>query len=252
MSAQASITPAQLYDLTYYRDKHEDIQFINFLVRNIRRYAPGPHVLDCACGTGEPGLSLAPFFSMTLSDASLDMLAIARIKARQRKLFEIPIICARWSELPRVMIKKFDAIICSGNSISQAPTLADLRSSLAGMIGVLATYGILYVDFREDYPTGESCQFDPTEVIGPLRWHGHNLLIVIRERSRNKSIERLKTCYDISGCKLVKTSEALTRYLPVQRSSIRRDLRQLGLPPLALLRRPGRWQLTSLIAQRID
>jgi SAM-dependent methyltransferase len=250
MSAKASLTSAQLYDLTYYRGQHEDLRFVEFLVRNIRRYAPGPHVLDCACGTGEPGLSLAAFFSMTLSDASPEMLTIASIKAKQRKLYEVPIICASWSELPQVMKNKFDAVICSGNSISQASTLVELRRSLAGMVDVLAENGIIYIDFREDYPVGESLQFDPTEVVGPLRWRSHNLLVIIRERRRHKAIERLKTCYDISGRELVKISEALTRYLPVQRSCLQRDLRQLGLSSIVLLRRPGRWHLTSLIAQR--
>ena len=77
-------------------------------------------VLDCACGTGLEALTLARNgFRVTACDASEGMVAEAR------RLFadsgvEVPVEPCTWDRLPSSFPARFDAVFCTGNSISHA------------------------------------------------------------------------------------------------------------------------------------
>lgn len=71
-------------------------------------------ILDVAAGTGEPGLTIAemiPEGSVTITDLSEDMLAIAKESAAKRKLANVETQIADASQLP-FADNAFDAISC--------------------------------------------------------------------------------------------------------------------------------------------
>jgi len=77
--------------------------------------APGMRVIDLACGTGEPGISLAarvgPQGSVTAVDQSSDLLAIAAERARNKKLSNFTTQQADAHHLP-LADRSFDLATC--------------------------------------------------------------------------------------------------------------------------------------------
>jgi ubiquinone/menaquinone biosynthesis C-methylase UbiE len=79
------------------------------------RPLPGMRVIDLACGTGEPGISLAarvgPQGSVTAVDQSSDLLAIAAERARNKKLSNFTTQQADAHQLP-LADQTFDLATC--------------------------------------------------------------------------------------------------------------------------------------------
>jgi ubiquinone/menaquinone biosynthesis C-methylase UbiE len=79
------------------------------------RPVPGMRVVDLACGTGEPGISLAarvgPQGSVTAVDQSSDLLAIAAERARNKKLSNLTTQQADAHQLP-LADQSFDLATC--------------------------------------------------------------------------------------------------------------------------------------------
>ena len=106
-------------------------------------------VLDCACGTGLEALTLARNgFRVTACDASEGMVAEAR------RLFadsgvEVPVEQCTWGSLPSSFPARFDAVFCTGNSISHAEGEAGTLAALGGMRAVLRNGGALVIESRD-------------------------------------------------------------------------------------------------------
>jgi ubiquinone/menaquinone biosynthesis C-methylase UbiE len=246
----AEFTAARLYDLAYYSEATSDKSLARFLKRCIETYAAGRNVLDCACGTGEPGLSLADSFAVSLSDRSREMLEIAREKANKRGLRSVSYSCAAWHELDKAWPKPFDAVLCSGNSLAQCLTHQDRLDALAGMSSVTGETGIMYVDFKHQSNIPLLSSFTLQEVIGPIRIDMQQVLVLIHERKEGAIVRRVKDCYLVKGRRLRRVASARTSYLPFRKRELLADLKSVGFAKNTTTRRPGRWPLTVVIAWR--
>lgn len=241
-------TAAEVYDLLYYTQQL-DSRFVQFLTRNLNRYAPGRRVLDCACGTGEPSIYLAKHFDVVACDADHAMLRLALGKAKNSGSKLTHICAARWNSLPFRRASHFDAVICCGNSIGQLQSFGDLRSSLAEMADVLVSRGVLYIDFRIDYSLDRP-DFVITDLAGPVDYKGRQLVIAIFERHVHGVVERVKVCYYNESDRLIEVRRVATRYNPFRTSELRHELALAGFKRIRLLRRPGRWPLLALLAAK--
>jgi ubiquinone/menaquinone biosynthesis C-methylase UbiE len=241
---------AELYELTYYATEPTDTDLVDFLVQLIEDNAPGRRVLDCACGTGEPGLHLADRFSVSLSDASEAGLRIARQKANQAGLDVPEFRVAEWADLSSTFPTRFDAVLCTGNALAQCTTREARRDALAGMAAVLRKKGMLYIDFRADRAAGGSLAPELVEVIGPLDWKGEQLVALVYERFSGCLLERIKDYYRAHPGAASHLTSVISRYLPFTSTDIAEDIASVGLTRITFHDRPGRWPLVAVTAIR--
>jgi SAM-dependent methyltransferase len=134
----------------------------------------GMKVLDAACGSGFPALSLHRLgYDVTCTDGSSFMLERFRSNAAAA---EVPIEPreALWEELAGMYPDSFDVVLCRGCSFIYAgtfetdaePDRTALESSLQGMVGALRSGGRLYVDTtQEEDLDGEDWHSHPPRTI---------------------------------------------------------------------------------------
>jgi SAM-dependent methyltransferase len=113
-------------------------------------------VLDCAGGTGFPCIELSKrLWDVTYSDGSAEMFAFFEAKIATEQL-RIPRYRINWSELSTTIDKRFDAVLCRGNSLVyvnswgqngiSSGAIEKVRQSLREFYNVLNDGGLLYVD----------------------------------------------------------------------------------------------------------
>lgn len=106
-----------------------------------------PTVLDCACGVGADAVALTNGgYRVWCSDGSEAMVAEARRRTAEAGV-DVPLRVCRWDELPACFDERFDMVLCLGNSVSHLPGDA-MVEAFAGMAGVLADGGLLFVNAR--------------------------------------------------------------------------------------------------------
>jgi ubiquinone/menaquinone biosynthesis C-methylase UbiE len=250
MALPNSISPARLYELAYYWRKPRDERFLRFLTTLLSRHAPGRRVLDCACGTGEPGIHLTERFLVTFADASSSMLRIAKEKAAAKGLEHPRFRKIAWIALSGIFYQQFDSVLCCGNAITQCLDIPSRKASLRGMAGALASGGVLYLDFREISTMPTARQFSVVDVAGPVFWARRSLHFVIFERMSGGILHRLKVCYSSEGTRLRPVASSTSLYLPVTKKEIRAELLDLGFSAVSFAPRPGNWPLSAAIAVR--
>jgi SAM-dependent methyltransferase len=101
-------------------------------------------VLDCACGTGRHAILFAQNgLDVTGIDIDREMIELARKNAADagvKVLFET----AAFSELDlKFPERRFDAVICVGNSLSQLPDLAGVKDAIRNFASVCRPGGVL-------------------------------------------------------------------------------------------------------------
>jgi len=109
-----------------------------FAARGVRR------VLDCACGTGMHPIQFARLGLQAYgSDLSPNMIEQAAANARQAGV-EVNLRDGSFSELTSRFSRRerFDAVICVGNSLTLAPSDADVKQAVREMAGVLRPGGL--------------------------------------------------------------------------------------------------------------
>lgn len=112
-------------------------------LRAVLEAADAHTVFDAACGSGGHALALARWgYVVAGADSSAVMLEMARGKARAAGL-TIPFTQATLGELPSIMTRPHDAVLCLGNSLPHLLTQAELVTALQGMAGILAPRGLL-------------------------------------------------------------------------------------------------------------
>jgi glycine/sarcosine N-methyltransferase len=135
---------AREYDGMFPRDFAEDNRMLSraFKGHNIRT------VLDCACGTGPHVALLAgQGFNVTGTDSSRPMLEEARARLEDQEL-SADLVHARWQDLPEALGKRFDAVICIGNSLPLAGDDDEVQASIKGMFDVVSPGGVLVIQNR--------------------------------------------------------------------------------------------------------
>lgn len=119
--------------------------FWNRFGDSLRTLPSGAHVLDCACGTGYNALALTHHgFIVSGSDASQAMLT----EASRRLPEHVNLRHCEWSELPGAFAERFDAVVCTGNSLMHAGDEHSMVAALTGISGVLKPGGLLLLDSR--------------------------------------------------------------------------------------------------------
>jgi SAM-dependent methyltransferase len=249
MSEQHILDHAELYDLAYYRGRPPDQLFLDFLHTRLISLAPGRKLLDCACGTGEPGLSLVDCFSVTLTDASPAMIRTARANALSRGLGALQFFCLPWTELPFFFPPHFDVVLCAGNSIEQLRDPLERGEALAAMAAVLAPGGVLYVDYAE-WVHSSRTHLDVVDIAGPHSWQGQAVMVACFERVCPELIQRLKVAYSLSDLSLERVASSRSFSARVSALEVQDALAACGLTDITSLPRPGRWQLTAVFGRK--
>src|SRR5215469_13484546 len=116
--------------------------------RLLDRISPTSAVLDAACGTGMDAAVLARRgFGVWAADASEAM--AERAAARfQRERLAIPLLRARWADLPAATGERFDVVLCIGNSLVHAAGRDAMVEALSGLRRMARPGGHVVVDSR--------------------------------------------------------------------------------------------------------
>ena len=120
-------------------------------------------VLDCACGPGRHVLEFARWgLAAAGSDLAPNMVAAAQAHARQAGA-AVEFQVASFTELATAWgLARFDAVVCLGNSLTLAPTDADVGRALGEMASVLRPGGVAVVHvFNWDKLAAEGLRIMP-------------------------------------------------------------------------------------------
>ena len=128
-------------------------------------------MLDAATGTGFHSVTLAQQgFDVTSVDGSLPMLDRA-IENGRRHGVELDAVHCDWRRLTTTVTRRFDALICLGNSLTFLFSEEDRRRTMAEFRAVLKPEGLLVIDHRnyDRLLAGDSgdlaVEFDPSTVM---------------------------------------------------------------------------------------
>ena len=155
----------------------------------------GLEVLDCACGSGFPALTLHKLgYDVTCTDGSDFMLERFRSNAEAAGV-PIEPRQALWEELDRLYPASFDVVICRGCSFIYAgtfetdaePDRGALEASLRSMVACLRPGGRLYVDTtQEEHLDGEEWSSHPPRTIDGHRIEIDERVIADPEAGRRR------------------------------------------------------------------
>ena len=116
--------------------------------RLLERTSHASAVLDAACGTGISAAALARRgYHVWAADGSDAMVAAAAARFRREHL-EIPLVRCMWADLPAAVDKRFDVVLCIGNSLVHAAGRDAMIQALAGFRQVVRPGGHVVVDSR--------------------------------------------------------------------------------------------------------
>ncbi len=116
--------------------------------RLLQRISPASVVLDAACGTGVDAAVLARRgFTVWAADGSEAMVEGAAARFRRERL-EIPLLNCQWADLPAATAKRFDVVLCIGNSLVHAAGRDAMVQALAGLRRMARPGGHVVVDSR--------------------------------------------------------------------------------------------------------
>ena len=101
-------------------------------------------VLDCACGTGRHAILFEKNgLDVTGIDIDREMIELARKNAADAGV-KVQFETAAFSGLGRKFpVRRFDAVICVGNSLSQLPALSDVENAIRNFATVCRPGGVL-------------------------------------------------------------------------------------------------------------
>ncbi|MDN5862326.1 MAG: class I SAM-dependent methyltransferase [Salinisphaera sp.] len=130
----------------------------DFFKRVLREHG-ARHVLDVATGTGYHSVQLLrEGFEVDSVDGNPHMLSRAFANARKRDLI-LHIVHSDWRWLGRDITRRYDAVVCLGNSFTHLFSEHSRRRVLAEFYSVLSHDGILIMDQR-NYDALLDCKGD--------------------------------------------------------------------------------------------
>jgi glycine/sarcosine N-methyltransferase len=136
---------ADKYDVMISNERYdEDMPFFNTVFRNYKVKS----VLDCSCGTGKHAIKFSQLgFEATGSDISSEM--VERAKRNAESLYtHLNFVQADFKRLPHAFDKKFDCVVCLGNSLNHELTDKGVLSALRSMYCVLRNKGVVIIQIR--------------------------------------------------------------------------------------------------------
>jgi ubiquinone/menaquinone biosynthesis C-methylase UbiE len=130
---------ASYYDEIYhFKDYLKESQKIETLIQQHKK-APGDHLLDVACGTGNHIEYLKQHYTVEGLDSSSEMLRIARKK--------LPDVVFHLGEMTSFKLRnRFDIITCLFSAIGHVKTKARMRGAVRNMSGHLQPGGLMILE----------------------------------------------------------------------------------------------------------
>ena len=122
----------------------EDLPFFNSIFKrhNVKS------ILDCSCGTGKHVIKFSQLgFDATGSDVSIEMINKAKRNAELSGT-DVDFVQADFKRLTDVFDKKFDSVVCLGNSLNHELEEKRILSALRSMYDVLRNKGVVIVQIR--------------------------------------------------------------------------------------------------------
>jgi SAM-dependent methyltransferase len=168
-------------------------------------------ILDCGGGTGFPAIELKKLgWDITYCDGN--KLMMKRFQEKVKKLqLQIPQFFSNWLDLSKNTTKKFDAVLCRGNSLiyldswdkKQVPKNAEekIKKVLKEFYAILNPNGLLYVDIVDKKAFG-SQNYSATQELGEKIINGKKIKLVWKiSHSDKKKIRTWKTILETNGKK---------------------------------------------------
>jgi SAM-dependent methyltransferase len=116
--------------------------------RLLERTRHGSTVLDASCGTGINAAVLARRgFDVWATDGSEAMITEAAARFRREHL-AIPVRHSLWADLPATLDKRFDVVLCVGNSLVHAASRDAMVEALTGLRRMARPGGHVVIDSR--------------------------------------------------------------------------------------------------------
>lgn len=105
-------------------------------------------ILDCSCGTGRHVIKFSKLgFKATGCDISQEMIEKAKRNAASFSV-NADFVQADFKKLTNVFDKKFDCVVCVGNSLNHELKENNIQSALRSMYDVLRCKGIAIIQIR--------------------------------------------------------------------------------------------------------
>jgi len=105
-------------------------------------------VLDCSCGTGKHAIRFSKAgYEVVGSDFSKEMIRKARQNSKALGT-DVDFVQADFKELSKAFDRKFDCVVCWGNSLGHELEAGGVLSALRSMRSVLKEGGVLMVQIR--------------------------------------------------------------------------------------------------------
>jgi ubiquinone/menaquinone biosynthesis C-methylase UbiE len=105
-------------------------------------------VLDCACGTGKYAIAFSQLgLDVEGCDLSPEMVRHAKSNAEGANA-KVNFVQADFTKLPEMFNRKFDCIVCVGNSLTHELQDTDVLSALESMYNVLGEEGVVILQVR--------------------------------------------------------------------------------------------------------
>ena len=105
-------------------------------------------ILDCSCGTGKHIIKFSQLgFETTGSDVSIEMINKAKRNAKLSGT-HVDFVQADFKRLTDVFDKKFDCVVCVGNSLNHELEEKGILAALRSMYDVLRNEGVIIIDIR--------------------------------------------------------------------------------------------------------
>ena len=105
-------------------------------------------ILDCACGTGKHAILFSQLgYDVEGCDLSSEMVQRAKTNATASGV-KVNFVQADFKRLPEVFNRKFDCVVCVGNSLTHELEEQGVASALKSMYSVLREEGVTVVQIR--------------------------------------------------------------------------------------------------------
>lgn len=105
-------------------------------------------ILDCSCGTGKHAIEFSKLgFDVEGCDVSSEMVRQAKLNAAASGV-KVNFVQADFKRLPELFNRKFDCIICVGNSLTHELEENGVSSALQSMYDVLDEDGTVIIQIR--------------------------------------------------------------------------------------------------------
>jgi len=105
-------------------------------------------ILDCACGTGKHAIAFSQFgFRVEGCDLSSEMVQCAKLTAVASGVM-VNFVQADFKKLPEMFNRKFDCVVCVGNSLTLELEEKGVSSALESMYQVLGEEGVAIIQIR--------------------------------------------------------------------------------------------------------